>query len=43
MSGKTRRDRIRNEKKGEIAEIARNEDKLKENRLRCFSHVQSMF
>ena len=40
MSGKTRRERIRNENICEIVGIARNEDKLKENRLRCFSHTQ---
>ena len=40
MCGKTRKDRIRNEYIRETVGVAHIEDKLRENRLRWFSHVQ---
>ena len=40
MCGKTRRDRIRNETVREMVGVAPIEEKLRENRLRWFGHVQ---
>ncbi|WP_375619007.1 hypothetical protein, partial [Bartonella sp. AC134YNZD] len=40
MCGKTRKDRIRNEKIREMVQVAPIEDKIRENRLIWFGHVQ---
>ena len=40
MSGKTRKDRVRNEYIREWVGVVPIEDKLKENRLRWFDHIQ---
>ena len=40
MCGKTRRDRIRNERIHKMIEVAPIEEKMRENRLRWFDHIQ---
>ena len=40
MCGKTRRDKIRNERIHEMIEVAPIEEKIRENRLRWFCHIQ---
>ena len=40
MCGKTRIDKIRNERIHKMIEVASIEEKMRENRLRWFGHIQ---
>ena len=40
MCGKTKRDKIRNERICKMIEVAPIEEKMRENRLRWFGHIQ---
>ena len=40
MCGKTRRDKVRNERIHKMIEVAPIEEKMRENRLRWFGHIQ---
>ena len=40
MCGKTRRDKVRNERIRKMIEVAPIEEKMRENQLRWFGHIQ---